>query len=181
VREFVATFENIESLLAAAVGEASERIVRAHRDAANQAKSHVVSLSSEVAADQGTFTAAWDVNDEPGGAILLNDAPHAAIVEEGSRPHWPPFWPILEYCARKAKLDYLLAGVAHVGPLRYDLGDQPIFKAEPSLEALRRKALGVARAIAARGTKPKYILRDAQPVFAEILREEIESALEAAS
>jgi hypothetical protein len=35
------------------------------------------------------------------GAEVAVSAPHAAHIEHGTRPHWPPFQPILEWAQRK--------------------------------------------------------------------------------
>lgn len=38
---------------------------------------------------------------KPVGSHVYMDAPHAAIIEEGTRPFWPPMEPILEWVIRK--------------------------------------------------------------------------------
>jgi len=37
----------------------------------------------------------------PDGATIRADAPHAAAVEWGSRPHRPPIWPLKKWCELK--------------------------------------------------------------------------------
>lgn len=53
--------------------------------------------------DEGLFRASWAVVMQPWGAQLINSAPHAAMVEGGSRPHRPPFQPIYEWVWRNRK------------------------------------------------------------------------------
>lgn len=51
--------------------------------------------------DRGSFRASFRAAREPDGASLYSDAPHAAFIEYGCRPHWPPLAPILAWVKRK--------------------------------------------------------------------------------
>lgn len=68
---------------------------------------------------------------EKGGSITV-DAPHAPFVEYGTRPHWPPTQPILDWVKAKFGLT----------------GQQ----AEQAAFSIRAK-------IAAHGTKPRFFMR----------------------
>ncbi len=133
----------------------------------------LMAVKSQDISDLSLFMQGWTVRNTPKGAELLNDAPHAAIVEAGSRPHWPPLLPILEYLGRKKGVS--TAGVTQGG--KWDLSDQEMFTRSEALEELRLFAVKVAGKIAAHGTSPKWILRDSQPQFARFVSEEVERAL----
>lgn len=153
------------------LSEISDEVVLALQDAARRAESHVVTQSMEFA-DEGIFAGAWQVIDDEQGATLENDAPHAAIVEEGSRPHVPPLYPILSYIGRKIGPRVESFPINPNGA-RWDMSDQLVFKDEPALEKLRRIAVAVARKIGAQGTEPKRILENSQDTFARIVNEEL--------
>jgi len=44
-------------------------------------------LTKKSPVDRGELKNAWDVRKTDDGALLMNDAPHAGIVEAGARPH----------------------------------------------------------------------------------------------
>lgn len=155
------------------------KAVAALRNAADRAHAHVVDESMEVPpADQSVFAGGWNVRETSDGAVLENLVPYAGVVEMGSRPHWPPFYPIFQYIARKR-------GVPTSGVLEssyfYDLADQPIFRAEPALETIRQIAVAVCRRIAEQGTPARYIMRDALPTVERIVDEEMRRVLGASN
>lgn len=53
------------------------------------------------AVDTGGLRQSVDVELEPKGASITVDAPHAAILELGTRPFWPPKAPLAEWAMRK--------------------------------------------------------------------------------
>lgn len=149
------------------------------RSAANECEALVVTKSAEFS-DLGTFMQAWQVTDVDDGAQLANFAPHAAVVEEGSRPHWPPFFPILEYLARKQGVSIVgLSDPGMTGP--YGMAGNAWFAQSPEREKLRLIALSVCRAIAANGTKPHRVLGSSQDDFARIVDRHITQVLSGAS
>lgn len=87
---------------------------------------------------------------QPGGGYVIVDAPHAAIVEQGSRPHWTSIKNLLPWCIR------------HSSP-----EEGPSFA-----HALQRK-------IAREGTKPTWFVRKTLPMQRKILKAEVERELHA--
>lgn len=51
--------------------------------------------------DRGVFRASFKAERAPDGATLFSDAPHAAFVEYGCRPHWAPLAPLLAWVKRR--------------------------------------------------------------------------------
>ncbi|MBI1291864.1 hypothetical protein GC173_11565 [bacterium] len=158
--------------------ELRDRIIQALRDAAMICHSLAAEKSAEIVSQSdganGRFLQSWSVTELDNGAELVNDAPYAGIIEEGSRPHWPPFRPIFDYMGRVMGIP--TAGVPSGS--KYDLSDVPIFKAEPALEKLRQAAYSVALAISLGGTKPRHILAGLQQVFDEVVRERLDQAVQ---
>ena len=129
--------------------------------------------------DQDQLRQAWRVEETEDGAMIANDAPHAGIVEMGSRPHIPPFFPILQWLARNRKGGSIsLQGLDDpglTGP--YGMAGNPWFAQSPERELLRLEALSVCRAIISRGTKPRRMLGSSQGEFARIVQEITEQVL----
>ena len=98
--------------------------------------------------DTGATRQGWRTQRTGDGAWLVNDAPLAAILEFGSRPHWPPLKPILEWVVRKWGLD--LAGGRRSIP-----GDSIENVPWPTYQAAKT----VQEKIALKGTKPHYMIR----------------------
>lgn len=169
------TLEELPRHLADDLRRLADNATHAMRQAARQAETHVVEKSAEIA-DTGLFMQAWTVKDTPDGAILLNDAPHAQIVELGTRPSskYPPLLPLLEYLGRRRQVS--TAGVSYSD--RWDLSDQPIFKQRPELESLRQQAVRLASKIKANGIPPHRIMEDSQATFRDIVAETAEAFLQ---
>lgn len=73
-------------------------MLRGTRRAALRAERAVVERTP---VNTGLTRAAWRVQLRGDGAELINDAPHAAILELGSRKHRPPYLPILRWLVQK--------------------------------------------------------------------------------
>lgn len=141
-------------------------------------------VQKEGPVDQGIFSGSWQVVNVPLGAELRNDTPYAGIIEDGSRPHWPPPDPIRAWIIRKIK---------DIGVYRQSQGeDAPLTTKDGKPRSARHKdgkiidsdqriidslTFLVCRAISQKGTKPHHILRNNQPVFAVIMQEEVKKAL----
>ena len=121
-----------------------------------------VIVSQKTPVDRGQARNAWKVVPTHDGAELFNDAPHAGILELGSRPHHPPFRPILEWVVRKM-------GTGKKSFVDYS-------EVEPHLFAI---AKSIVRKIAAEGTRPHYMVRDSLPKLTEIVKREVDKALAA--
>lgn len=112
--------------------------------------------------------------DTPRGPRLVADAPHAAVVEYGSRPHMPPLGPILRWVKLRGMQGLTKAG--RVASNRTKTGRVAKWQLEPAkavagmlAQAVRGGALDidapmqVARAIqmkiAKEGTRPQPYMR----------------------
>lgn len=104
------------------------------------------------AVDTGGLRQSVDRTNLPDGSIVAVKAPHAAVIEHGSRPHFPPINPLVEWVKRK--------GMA---------------KDE---EEARRIAHAIARKIAERGTEPRHFMAKAWARLPPILAREIQRALD---
>ena len=129
------------------------------------------------------------------GTLVVVDAPHAAAVERGSRPHWMPLQPLIEWVKLRgfqglaspkslARLpgrtttehatnvasqldDQRRGGAGHSGPARPYGVDADVVNV----------AKGIQLAIALKGTKPHWYMRDSLPMAREFLRVEIGKAM----
>ncbi len=117
------------------------------------------------------------------GARILLDAPHAAIVELGSRPHFPPLQPLIDWVRRQVSRGSIetsakpsskrslrapkaLAGrklhgaalAAHRQYVeRYEAARANEAKYEEEIQAIAR---AIQRKIGREGTKPTYVVRN---------------------
>lgn len=91
----------------------------------------------------------------PRGAELLVDAPYAAFVERGTRPHWAPIQPLVDWVMKRAA----------------EFGLEP---GEDLEAAAKRIAYAIRGAIAQRGTKPTWFVKNSLPrlrtVLGDVLR-----------
>jgi hypothetical protein len=117
-------------------------------------------VSAKTPVDRGQLRNAWKVIPTSDGAELFNDAPHAGIIELGSRPHRPPFRPILEWVVR-------VFGTGKKSFEDYSEVDSHLFGI----------ANAIIKKIEAEGTKPRYMVRDSLPMLTKIAKREVEKAL----
>jgi hypothetical protein len=85
------------------------------------------------------------------GAMIVVDAPYAALVEVGSRPHWAPIGPLLYWVQRKL-------GVTN-----------------PKTAYAMARAIQIK--IARQGTKPQWFMRKRLGLLKQILKDEVEAQL----
>lgn len=88
---------------------------------------------------------------------IVAQAPYAGPVEVGSRPHWVPLGPLVRWVRHHKSL--FNGG----GPARNKKGQ---FKGGEAV----RIARAIQRAIARRGTRPRYFMRKNLPRLNEILK-----------
>jgi len=120
------------------------------------------------------------------GSTIVVDAPHAAPVEVGSRPHMPPLGPILKWVKLRAAQGLL----THRERARLP-GTTTRAHAESVAAALRGMEQGgaldvgapialaraIQRAIAAKGTKPHFYARSSLPAIRAALDAFVKEAL----
>lgn len=134
--------------------EMEEQVKTALLDAANHALYYVQKTAIPEAKPYppvgvtGIYAASWKVVEtgEANTILLQNDAPYAPVIEYGSRPHIAPLRPLLQWVRRKFGVD------------------------DKSAYAI---AKGVQNAIAARGTKPRYINLGSKSVFQKFLTQSV--------
>lgn len=129
----------------AAIHETAENAIRILRDASPE--------------DQGVFKDSWFAFEHSNGVDVINDAPHAVYVEEGTTPHWPPPHAIRGWIERN----------------RDRLHGIPINPVTP--EDIQKVTFLICRKIATEGTKPYHILSKRQGAFIYILRRNVEKYL----
>lgn len=149
-------------------------------------------LSKAGPVDQGILKNAWKIVASEGGMpALVNDAPHAGIVERGARPHMPPLEPILEWVKRHLRAFGLRPprfSAPKQGPLRsekaYARRAASVQHHVEGVADFEDDVLALAEAIRWKifkfGLPPSYFVRDSLPKLRDLVREEIESALEKA-
>lgn len=124
------------------------------------------------------------------GSKVIVDAPHAAAVNNGSRPHWMPLAPLIAWVKLRGMqglaterqigrlpgtstrgaaqgVAAMLASHEHRGPAGYS-----------DVDAAEQVARMIQRAIAARGTKPHHFIEKALPGMFRVLQEEVAKAIE---
>jgi len=136
-----------------------KRIVNALHKSALQGEAIV---AQDTPVDTARTKNAWHVVRLPDGADLLNDSPVAVILEVGSRPHWPPFLPILQWAARK------------FGTAGGKRSFESLSEVDPGLYAI---AKGVQKKIAEEGTEPHWMVKKNLPRLRAIAKRNIEQAL----
>jgi transcriptional regulator GlxA family with amidase domain len=144
------TLTQFQRQVVALVPELEKAMVKGFRLGAQRLKGVVVEKIRETnAVASGQLAASVGVSLVPDGALVTVDAPHAGFVEEGTRPHRPPLQPLIDWVKTK-------------GLARDD-------------RQARSIAFAVQRAIALRGTRPRFYFRDAW----EQARPEIEAMVAA--
>lgn len=102
----LSTFARILAALDPAIEQA---IIRGLRSAALRLQGFVVeeidSAEPYPAVDRGPLRGSVEYSRESDGAMVYVDAPHAAVIEEGARPFWPPVAPLAAWALRKGFAD----------------------------------------------------------------------------
>lgn len=110
----------------------------------------------------------------PRSAEIRADAPHAGIVEVGSRPHTPPLGPLIEWVKRhgasfgqkrRARISLRPARTAAAQRRR----DAAIARNAAGDAELERIARSIQRKIARHGTRPRWFMRNQLPKLRKIL------------
>lgn len=135
-------------------------------------------IAGQAPVDMGPLKASPHVEVTEHGARIRIDAPHAGIVELGSRPHRPPIGPLIEWVRRHrasfgidaprgrapktpTRTLYGAALAAHTRALaRHQRADREVLRIACALQAK----------IAREGTKPRYFVRNSMPRLLSALR-----------
>jgi len=121
---------------------------------------------------------------------IIADAPHAASVERGSRPHWPPLAPLIDWVNLRGMQGIDTRGRVnphrrltgsttrhHAARIAGELHAMAAAAGGQQVEDAARIARGIQRSIAAHGTRPHWFMRSSIPRVREILAEEVRRAL----
>lgn len=134
--------------------EVEKALVRALRSTAQAGvgvvSEEIATASPHPAVDTGDLLRSVDYSPMRTGGRVMVDAPHAAIVEHGSRPHRPPLLPLERWAKRK-----------------FNVSD----------DEARGIAFRVASKIAARGTEPRFYMKRSMGKLEKRLADEVESEL----
>lgn len=123
-------------------------------------------LAREVPVDVGRLKQSFRVRRKgPSGYPELQaTAPHAGIVEAGSRPHWAPLRPLVRWVRRHAAQFGVSAATGRDAQGRFTSG------------GIVRVARAIQRSIAQRGTRPRWYVRRNLPRLGAILRNRLAAA-----
>jgi len=161
-------------------GDASKKIPAGIRAALNSARRAVLEsahfgaelIAANAPVDRGSLKSSVHVEKSAVGGAgtdvrIRIDAPHAAVMEMGSRPHTPPLGPLVEWVKRyRASFDIEGRGVVRDASGR--------FQASPAVVAVAR---AIQRKIARDGTKPTYFVQRQLPAIREHLHAALTAAL----
>lgn len=132
--------------------------------------------------DMGHLGQSGHVEEHADGVEIVFDAPHAGIVEAGSRPHMPPFGPIYQWVLRHLGQ----FGVEKVGSFRRVKGGAEKSNAAfaqhlERVDDMETEARGIAEAIRWKiyqhGSAPTWFVRSKLPVLKAILGRMIDKHL----
>jgi hypothetical protein len=149
------------------------------RVAAQRGRTVLVSRSP---VDMGQFKGAWKVEKTLEGADVVNDAPHAGIIERGARPHAVSDVGVLaiEDWVRR----HFHEQTRSVARQRKNYGSRAKYgkKSTRTTAALEQQyvhelAMKIVWKLRTKGQEPKWVVRDALPALSSWLDEEIKRAL----
>ena len=116
--------------------------------------------------------------DRDNGAAIVSTAPHSAAVEEGSRPHMPPLAPLLAWVKLRGAQGLDAAPGAKGAPaeIARRIARRGNGTSTP-IDAAERVARAIQHAIAKRGTRPHWFMRDSVSEVASLLDAYMRSTL----
>jgi hypothetical protein len=134
------------------LGQFSETFIKENKQAfANGVAESIPDLVRASPVDTGLYAQSWDMAVTEDSVTVGNYSPHAPIIEDGARPHYPPIGPLLAWAKRKLQ-----------DGSQKETGYSP---------EVWRLAKGVQAKIAREGQKPMKILTNATPMIYERVRE----------
>lgn len=159
--------KDLRKRMAADMKKLQGRIVEATHRAAELGKL-VVYANAPVAF--GPLRDSAHVVDTKTGSSIVVDAPHAASVELGSRPHWAPLAPLVAWVQLRGAEGVDAGDTASGVPkaVRDELASMGDGLSTPTYAAyVIAKRIQIA--ISKNGTKPHFFVRDSVPQVTEIL------------
>jgi hypothetical protein len=161
-----------------------ERRLRAAADAT--ARAGVSLIKRRVPVAFGELRESVHAETREQGAAVVVDAPHAAPVETGSRPHTPPLVPLVAWVRLRGAQGLLshrqidrLPGASTADHARSIAAALAAMERASALDvrAPVRIARAIQQAIAKHGTKPHWYARGALPDLRRILAAALKAAL----
>lgn len=148
-------------------------------------------LSKKSPVDQGQLKNSWKLIDMAGGARgrsgmiqLVNEAPHAGIVERGARPHkvsQEGIEAIAQWVWRNrnvfARSTGAFSGRAS-GPVQPGTGGRRAMQRRADMGEATAIAYAIAWKIRRKGQKPTWFVRDSMPRISSMTRREVAHELE---
>jgi hypothetical protein len=137
---------------------------RAAEDGMARAKLNIKSVQPFIPHDTGELARSYTVQPISGGYVLENASEHSAVMDQGARPHWAPFAPLLAWAERKSRGMHVTWVAAKRHPHRLKKGASgPRFSPRQQLrdKVIEAFAKGVQRKIAWRGLKGRFFHTDA--------------------
>jgi len=178
---------SLAELAALLVRHQREREARVRTAIASSARTGVGIVKRRVPVAYGELREAVHAEQRAAGAAVVVDAPHAAPVETGSRPHTPPLAPLVAWVKLRGAQGLL--SPRQIGRLPGRTTAAHAVTVAAALQSMERGgaldvdapvriARAIQQAIARRGTKPHWYARGALPELRRVLGPAIRSALE---
>lgn len=179
---YVRGFEGLAAALARDIPLIRQKTIRGVHQAI-VATAHQIAKNVPIAFGELRTSVHAVIETNGGGANV--DAPHAAAVEFGSRPHWVPLEPLIRWvklcgmqglsARRKPGTTTSRQSKAVAGSLASLVSDG----ASP-VDGPEQIAKAIQLSIAKKGTKPHWYVRQSVPAAMRILHREVSRALKVA-
>ena len=174
---------DVRELAALLQRHSRERAERLRAATLPAAEGGAVAVRRGVPAPHGELAGSVKTEPRPTGAAIVVDAPQAAAVEVGSRPHTPPLGPLVAWVKLRGAQGLLsphggtLRGAAHSA--RSVAGALAAMERSGALDVGAPMAIAraIQRQIAARGTRPHWFVRSALPAVRAAVAAAIREAL----
>lgn len=188
----VSSFKELQRLFAKHQRARKKRIKAAVVRTARHGRRYIISTTLPIAF--GELQRSLKVIARGGGAKIVADAPHAAPVETGSRPHWPPLAPLVAWVKKRGAQGLTKTGRVKRGK-RVGKGTTTAEHAKSIAGMIKAMEQGgsvdsgapeqiaraIQRSIARSGTKPHWYMRSAIPEIISYLDVQIKIAVDDAA
>ncbi len=155
-RKKTLTFKQFIRELGELTPNMEEAVIKGLRSASQRGVAVVVqsintpTAMTHAAVDTGSLARSVEASDLPRGGVISVDAPHAAAMEFGTRPFYPPLQPLVDWAQRK-----------------FGVGE----------EEAKGIAFAVREHIATWGMEPRHYLKRSMGRIRKIVPIEVESEL----
>lgn len=186
---YVRGFEGLAAALARDIPLIRQKTIRGVHQAI-VATAHQIAKNVPIAFGELRTSVHAVIETNGGGANV--DAPHAAAVEFGSRPHWVPLEPLIRWVKLRGMQGLSARGSSRwgrgpgktTGEHSYNVARQLSTMVGSdgamSIDAPEQIAKAIQLSIAKKGTKPHWYVRQSVPAAMRILHREVSRALKVA-